>query len=55
MAGKEAVVYVVDVGESMGSVKHGRDQTDLEWSLRYVWDKIAADVGGCMSEPGRAL
>ena len=44
MAGKECTIYVVDVGASMGETRHGRNQNDLDWSLNYVWDKIAAEV-----------
>ena len=44
MAGKEATIYVVDVGSSMGEKRHGRDHTDLEWALEYVWDKITTTV-----------
>jgi hypothetical protein len=44
MAGKEATIYIVDVGSSMGEKRHGRDHTDLEWALEYVWDKITTTV-----------
>lgn len=44
MASKEATVYVVDVGESTGRKNNGRDISDLDWSLKYVWDKVAGDV-----------
>ncbi|KAF1834420.1 SPOC domain-like protein [Decorospora gaudefroyi] len=44
MAGKEATVYILDLGRSMGEKRHGRDQTDLEWALEYVWDKITTTV-----------
>lgn len=44
MAGKEATVYIVDVGQSMGERKHGRTQTNLDWALEYVWDKITSTV-----------
>ena len=44
MATKEATVYIVDVGESMSQKRHGRDVTDLEWALEYVWDKITTTV-----------
>lgn len=40
MADKEAIVYIVDLGSSMGDCHNGRTETDLDWSLRYVWDKI---------------
>jgi ATP-dependent DNA helicase 2 subunit 2 len=44
MAGKEATVYIVDLGQSMGKKRHGRDDTDLDWALEYVWDKIMNTV-----------
>ena len=45
MASKEATVYIVDMGESMGKKHNGRDVTDLEWAMEYVWDKITSTVG----------
>ncbi|GLI73754.1 ATP-dependent DNA helicase yku80 [Penicillium ochrochloron] len=44
MAEKEATVYIVDVGKSMGERRHGRSVTDLEWAMKYVWDRITATV-----------
>lgn len=44
MAGKEATVFIVDLGRSMGEKRHGRDQSDLDWALEYVWDKITTTV-----------
>jgi ATP-dependent DNA helicase 2 subunit 2 len=44
MAGKEATVYILDLGKSMGEKRHGRDKTDLEWALEYVWDKVTTTV-----------
>ncbi|KAJ6138343.1 hypothetical protein N7471_004829 [Penicillium samsonianum] len=44
MAEKEATVYIVDVGRSMGERHHGRPMTDLEWAMQYVWDRITATV-----------
>lgn len=44
MADKEATVYIVDVGRSMGERRNGRSETDLEWCMKYVWDKITAQV-----------
>ncbi|MCJ1284175.1 ATP-dependent DNA helicase II subunit 2 [Xylographa opegraphella] len=45
MADKEATVYIVDVGSSMGRKNQGRQQSDLEWVMLYVWDKITSTVG----------
>lgn len=44
MAAKEATVYVLDLGRSMADKGHGRDQTNLDWALEYVWDKITTSV-----------
>ncbi|KAF7177234.1 hypothetical protein CNMCM7691_005056 [Aspergillus felis] len=44
MAEKEATVYIVDVGRSMGEKRNGRSVTDLEWAMQYVWDRITATV-----------
>lgn len=44
MANKEATIYIVDVGKSMGRKQNGRVQTNLEWSMQYVWDKITTTV-----------
>lgn len=44
MASKEATVYIVDVGKSMNEKRNGRDITDLDWALEYVWDRITASV-----------
>jgi len=44
MAGKEATIYIVDLGRSMGEKRNGREQTDLGWALEYVWDKITTTV-----------
>ncbi|KAI9689700.1 MAG: ATP-dependent DNA helicase II subunit 2 [Bogoriella megaspora] len=44
MAQKEATVFIVDVGKSMGEKNGGREETDLEWAMRYVWDRITTTV-----------
>ncbi|KAJ5239425.1 hypothetical protein N7468_004044 [Penicillium chermesinum] len=44
MAEKEATVYIVDVGKSMGERHHGRLVSDLEWGMQYVWDRITTTV-----------
>ena len=44
MVGKEATVYIVDCGVTMGETNHGRKQSNLNWSLEYVWDKITSTV-----------
>lgn len=42
MADKEASVYIVDLGSTMADCNNGRTESDLDWSMRYVWDKIAS-------------
>ncbi|KAK1992921.1 Ku70/Ku80 N-terminal alpha/beta domain-containing protein [Colletotrichum falcatum] len=44
MADKEASVYIVDLGSSMADCHNGRTESDLDWSMRYVWDKISTTV-----------
>ena len=44
MAEKEATVYIVDVAQSMGEKQSSRDETDLEYCMRFVWDKITTTV-----------
>ncbi|KAL9042396.1 MAG: hypothetical protein Q9214_003794, partial [Letrouitia sp. 1 TL-2023] len=42
MAEKEATVYIVDVGPSMSSKNNGRPETDFDFAMTYVWDKITS-------------
>ncbi|KAJ5601385.1 hypothetical protein N7510_010919 [Penicillium lagena] len=44
MAEKEATMYIVDVGRSMGECHHGRPVTDLDWAMQYVWDRITTTI-----------
>lgn len=44
MADKEATVYVVDVGLSLGEKRNGRYESDLDWAMNYVWEKITSTV-----------
>ncbi|PYH38634.1 ATP-dependent DNA helicase 2 subunit KU80 [Aspergillus neoniger CBS 115656] len=44
MADKEATVYIVDCGKSMGERRRGREVTDLDWAMQYVWDRITGTV-----------
>ena len=53
MADKEATVYIIDVGQSMGQQHGDRMQSDLDWAMTYVWDKITSTVGGCSRLPFR--
>ncbi|POR33208.1 ATP-dependent DNA helicase II subunit 2 [Tolypocladium paradoxum] len=40
MAEKESTVFILDLGASMAQTNSGRKESDLDWSMRYVWDKI---------------
>lgn len=44
MADKEASVFIIDLGASMSDCHNGRSESDLDWSMRYVWDKISTTV-----------
>ena len=44
MAGKEATIYIVDCGSTMGETSLSRTQSNLDWALEYVWDKITTTV-----------
>lgn len=40
MADKEATVFILDLGASMRNSNSGRSESDLDFSMRYVWDKL---------------
>jgi ATP-dependent DNA helicase 2 subunit 2 len=40
MAEKEATVFILDLGSTMAQTQSGRSESDLEYSMQYVWDKI---------------
>ncbi|SRR5690625_1680698 len=40
MADKEATVFILDLGASMAKANSGRRESDLDWCMRFVWDKI---------------
>ncbi|KAI9658894.1 MAG: ATP-dependent DNA helicase II subunit 2 [Bathelium mastoideum] len=44
MATKEATVVIIDVGKSMAEQHAERNETDLQWAMRYVWDRITSTV-----------
>ncbi len=44
MASKEATVYIVDCGSTMGEIASGRTQSNLDWALEYVWDCMTTTV-----------
>ncbi len=44
MADKEATVYIIDLGQSMADCHNGRIESDLDFGMRYVWDKISTTV-----------
>ncbi|KFX94772.1 hypothetical protein V490_04177 [Pseudogymnoascus sp. VKM F-3557] len=41
MSGKEATIFIVDQGASMGRKSNGRNESDLDFAMRYVWDSLA--------------
>ncbi|KAI1854810.1 hypothetical protein JX266_000928 [Neoarthrinium moseri] len=41
MADKETTIYILDLGSSMADCHNGRTESDLDWSMRWVWDKIS--------------
>lgn len=45
MADKEATVYIVDMAMSMGEKRNARKESDLDWAMTYVWEKITSTVG----------
>ncbi len=49
MADKEATVYIVDMGVSMGEKRNGRKESDLDWAMTYVWEKITSTVSTWVS------
>ncbi|CAH0049125.1 unnamed protein product [Clonostachys solani] len=44
MAEKEASIFIIDLGSSMAQSNNGRSESDLDWSMRYVWDKVTDTV-----------
>jgi ATP-dependent DNA helicase 2 subunit 2 len=44
MADKQATVYIIDQGASMGEVSNGREVSNLDFALRYVYDKITTTL-----------
>ena len=42
MADKEATVYIVDLGKSMARMHHGRSESNLNWAMIYLWEKITS-------------
>lgn len=57
MAEKEAIVFIVDLSSTMANCNSGRTESDLDWSMKFVWDKISHIVslsrkGLCVSVLG---
>ncbi len=51
MAEKEATIYIVDMGQSMGGRHNGRKESDLDWAMTYVWEKITSTVSTASPGP----
>jgi ATP-dependent DNA helicase 2 subunit 2 len=54
MADKEATVYIIDVGKLSGDMRHGRGESDLEYAMKYVWERITNTVR-CSNRAGYPL
>ena len=52
MADKEATVYIVDLGHSMGKKHNGRQESDFDWAMTYVWEKITSTVSTSNTSEG---
>ncbi|CAG8951924.1 hypothetical protein HYFRA_00005729 [Hymenoscyphus fraxineus] len=44
MADKQATVYIVDQGASMAECHSGRVESDFDFAMQYVWDKICTTM-----------
>ncbi|KAG0644451.1 SPOC like C-terminal domain-containing protein [Tuber brumale] len=44
MADKQATVYVIDLGATLSRVHPSRGESDLDYTLTYIWDKITATM-----------
>ncbi|KAF3904370.1 hypothetical protein AA313_de0209514 [Arthrobotrys entomopaga] len=44
MADKQATVYIIDLASSMNQAHSGRSESDLNYTLRYLWDRITTTV-----------
>ncbi|CUS12854.1 unnamed protein product [Tuber aestivum] len=44
MADKQATVYVIDLGSTLSRVQPPRSESDLDYALTYIWDKITATI-----------
>lgn len=44
MADKQCFIYIVDQGKSMGEHNASRNESDLDFGMRYIYDKIAVTM-----------
>lgn len=48
MAGKSVTLFLIDLGASVGECNNGRVESDLDYGMKYIWNKItkimAADL-----------
>lgn len=44
MAGKDATVYIIDVGSTMKEISQARSVSQFDYAARYVWDKLTTTV-----------
>jgi len=44
MADKQATVYIIDLGPTLSRVHPSRGESDLDYALTYIWDRITATM-----------
>ncbi|QIW95599.1 hypothetical protein AMS68_001117 [Peltaster fructicola] len=44
MAAKEATIYIVDVGATMQERGANRTESNFNWAMNYVWDKLTTTI-----------
>lgn len=44
MADKRATIFIIDLGASTGECHNGRVESDLDYGMQYVWDKVADNM-----------
>lgn len=52
MAPKEATIYIIDVGKSTGECHNGRSQSDLDYGMNYIWDKLTTAMAAGLKGVG---
>lgn len=52
MAGKSATIYVIDLGASTEDCHNGRIESDLDFGMQYIWDKMSDSMAKASSGVG---